>query len=89
MIDRTHDTLRGVGRVAERMSQPAEGGDADPPSEGLAPAEAFALLGDDARIAILRALWEREAETPVPFSELYDAVDIDDSAPGSTTTSSG
>jgi len=62
------------------MSQPAEGGDADPPSEGLAPAEAFALLGDDARIAILRALWEREAETPVPFSELYDAVDVDDSA---------
>lgn len=45
-------------------------------SEGLSPDEAFAKVGNDARIQILQTLAESE---PLTFSELYDAVDIDDS----------
>ncbi|MFC7098392.1 winged helix-turn-helix domain-containing protein [Halobaculum marinum] len=50
----------------------------------LAPAEAFALLGNETRIEILQALHEatieRGDDTPIQFSELYDRVDLDDSA---------
>ncbi|MFC7068062.1 winged helix-turn-helix domain-containing protein [Halobaculum lipolyticum] len=50
----------------------------------LAPAEAFALLGNETRIDILQALHgatiERDDGTPIQFSELYDRVDLDDSA---------
>lgn len=64
------------------MSQPAEGPDPDAVDEaGMSPAEAFSLLGNDTRIEILQALLEAtEDGSPVPFSELYDRVDIDDSA---------
>ncbi len=48
---------------------------------GISPAEAFALLGNDTRIEILQALLDAGGdERPVPFSELYERVDIDDSA---------
>ncbi|WP_117594648.1 winged helix-turn-helix domain-containing protein [Haloprofundus halophilus] len=48
---------------------------------GIAPAEAFALLGNDTRIEILQALLDEDgSEEPVSFSELYERVDIDDSA---------
>lgn len=44
--------------------------------------EAFALLGNETRLAILLALWEaydpRADDDAVPFSELYDRVDYDD-----------
>lgn len=47
--------------------------------------EAFALLGDETRLAILLALWERydphTADSAVSFSELFERVDYDD--PGS------
>jgi hypothetical protein len=43
----------------------------------LTPDDAFAVLGDETRLAILRALGE--ADGPVAFSDLYDAVDVDDS----------
>jgi len=48
----------------------------------MAPAEAFALLGDDTRIEILQALADAVADEgePVAFSALYDRVDVDDSA---------
>ena len=50
----------------------------------LTPAEAFALLGNETRIEVLQALHEATVEQgsddPVPFSELYDRVDLDDSA---------
>ena len=47
----------------------------------LLPAEAFALLGNETRIAILQALLEASTERgPVAFTELFDRVDIDDSA---------
>jgi hypothetical protein len=41
------------------------------------PEDVFTLLSDDNRVAILRALWDRDE--PMPFSELHDAVDIGDS----------
>jgi len=69
------------------MSQPAKGDesaeDADAEAAGIDPAEAFALLGDDTRIEILQALRDATQErdgAPVPFSELYDRVSVDDSA---------
>lgn len=47
--------------------------------ESLAPAEAFALLGNETRIAILQELW-RAPEEPVAFSELRRRVGVEDSA---------
>lgn len=44
---------------------------------GLRPEEAFAVLGDETRLGILRALGE--AGEPIAFSELYDRLAIDDS----------
>lgn len=47
--------------------------------------DAFALLANETRLAILLALWEAKApeepqrERTLPFSELYDRVGIDDS----------
>ncbi|WP_336035511.1 ArsR/SmtB family transcription factor [Halobacterium yunchengense] len=43
-----------------------------------ATAEAFGLLADPVRVAILAALW-RTDETPAPYSELRDAVGLRDS----------
>ncbi len=47
--------------------------------------EAFGLLGNETRLAILLALWEdydpHAADNSMPFSELFDRVDYDD--PGS------
>lgn len=47
--------------------------------------EAFALLGNETRLAILLALWENydphATDNTVPFSELFERVDYDD--PGS------
>ncbi len=45
--------------------------------EHTEPEEVFALLSDDNRIAILRALWDSDGS--MAFSELHDAVDIRDS----------
>jgi DNA-binding transcriptional ArsR family regulator len=45
------------------------------------PAEVFATLGNDTRVDILRALLELGAdEEPVSFTDLFERVDIDDSA---------
>lgn len=62
------------------MSQPAEAEAAEAVDDGPTPAEVFALLGNDTRIEILQALQAAGGDEPVPFSELYDRVDIDDSA---------
>ena len=47
--------------------------------------DAFALLGDETRLAILLALWEEydphATDNRVPFSDIFDRVDYDD--PGS------
>ncbi|QRV14078.1 helix-turn-helix transcriptional regulator [Haloterrigena salifodinae] len=42
------------------------------------PEEAFRLLGHEIRVQILLALW-RASDHALGFSELYDAVDVDDS----------
>ena len=46
-------------------------------ADRLSPEDAFAVLGNETRLGILRALGE--ADGPVAFSELYDGVDVDDS----------
>jgi DNA-binding transcriptional ArsR family regulator len=53
------------------------GGSMGGSSESLSPSDAFALLGNGTRMAILRALYEatRTDETPVSFSTLYEATD--------------
>lgn len=56
-------------------------------SEGAAPEAAFALLGDETRLAILRALWRAQVETggapierrSVSFAELRERVGVRDS----------
>ncbi|WP_122090919.1 ArsR/SmtB family transcription factor [Halalkalicoccus subterraneus] len=49
--------------------------------ERMLPADAFALLGNDTRIDILQALLDANADkTPVGFTELFERVDIADSA---------
>jgi hypothetical protein len=52
-------------------------------SDAVSPEEAFALLGNDTRVGILRALWERfesgRADNALPYSELFKQVDIEDS----------
>jgi len=53
-------------------------GDNDEPGVGaLSPDEAFAVLGDETRMAILQAL--AGADGPLPFSELRDRVGVSDS----------
>ncbi|EMA53374.1 MULTISPECIES: DUF7351 domain-containing protein [Halococcus] len=47
--------------------------------ECVAPADAFALIGNETRLSILEALW-RTDEEPVRFSTLNDAVGMRDSA---------
>lgn len=61
------------------MSEAITDPDGDHLPTELDPAEAFALLGNDLRIEILRELWAVD-DGPVAFSDLYGAVDVDDSA---------
>ena len=42
---------------------------------GVTPTEAFSILGNETRVAILQALWESEG--PMSFSELRNAVGVD------------
>lgn len=50
----------------------------DEPSDRLSPDDAFAVLGNDVRIGILRTLGE--AAEPLAFSELYDRLPIEDTS---------
>ena len=45
----------------------------------LRPAEAFSLIGDETRVAILEALWHAD-EQPVEFTTLYEMTETDNSA---------
>ena len=56
------------------MTNDSETGEATP----LSPDEAFSVLGDQARLGILRAL--AAADGPLAYAELYDAVEYDDSS---------
>lgn len=55
---------------------PGPGPDADDDADRLSPAAAFGILGNDTRIAILRALWE--APEPQSYAELRRTVAPDD-----------
>lgn len=47
----------------------------------MLPAEAFSLLGNDTRVNILQALLDQNADKdPVTFTQLFEAVEIEDSA---------
>lgn len=48
--------------------------------EVLDSADAFSLLGNETRLEIVSVLHDRPVEPPVPFSTLYDYVDIEDTA---------
>lgn len=47
--------------------------------DSIAPAEALSVIANETRLDILEALWEFD-DRPVRFSDLFDAVDMDDSA---------
>lgn len=51
--------------------------------DGVSPQEAFGLLGNDTRVGILQALWDEFesglGDNSLPYSELFDRVDITDS----------
>ena len=72
----------GDGSVAAGEPEADRDGPATPRTESrVLPAEVFATLGNDTRVAILRALLECGAdEAPVSFTDLFDRVDVDDSA---------
>ncbi|WP_277554757.1 winged helix-turn-helix domain-containing protein [Halobaculum limi] len=63
----------------------ASSGTLDPTAEGFDPAAAFALLGDETRLRILRELWEAQRESDdlggsgVPFEALRDRAEVSDS----------
>lgn len=61
------------------MSESAQEQELERLPENVDPADAFALLGNELRIEILRALWAA-SDRPLAFSELHRAVDVDDSA---------
>lgn len=50
----------------------------DDAGSGLAPGEAFAALGNETRLEILRALGD--VERPLSFSALHDRVEMQDSS---------
>ncbi|WP_435064224.1 DUF7351 domain-containing protein [Halobaculum sp. EA56] len=60
------------------MAPGSNGGDRD----ALPPDDAFTLAGNGTRMAILRALWDAyepyASDNAVPFSELFDRVDVED-----------
>jgi len=60
------------------MTERREEFDAHPEAEKLDAADAFSLLGDSVRLDIVRVLWEAGRGNAVPFSELYDRVDVSD-----------
>ncbi|WP_207591414.1 DUF7351 domain-containing protein [Halomontanus rarus] len=65
------------------MSRPDVSSEGEPPLEStpasLDPADAFALIGNETRLAILEALWAAD-DRPVPFSALRREVGMRDSA---------
>ena len=67
---------------ADRSSDLESDADSEPRTESrLEPADVFSVLGNETRVDILRSLLELGADdSPVSFTELFDAVDIEDSA---------
>ncbi|MEE6211101.1 helix-turn-helix domain-containing protein [Salarchaeum sp. III] len=67
---------------SDAESAAGEGGVATPRTEErIPPADVFSVLGNDTRVDILQALLELGAdEAPVSFTDLFERVDIEDSA---------
>ena len=67
-----------MSQATDRLEgEDGEGEDGE--SKNVEPAEAFSVVASEARLDILEALWRAE-DRPVRFSELYDEVEMDDSA---------
>jgi hypothetical protein len=64
--------------VYSTMPTSSDNGESAAPS----PDDTFTLLGSETRLEILRALWDAhepyDSDTAVPFSDLFDRVDIED-----------
>lgn len=60
------------------MTDRREEFDAHPEADDIDATAAFSLLGNSVRLDIVRALWEAGRGNPVPFSDLYDRVDVSD-----------
>lgn len=60
------------------MTERREEFDTHPEADRLNAADAFSLLGNPLRLEIIQVLWEAGRGNPVPFSELYDSVDVSD-----------
>ncbi len=73
------DHLEASPQSSSDSEQRHLGKDSD--KEEMLPAEAFSLLGNDTRIDILQAMLDGNADkTPVNFTQLFEQVDIKDSA---------
>ncbi|RKD89117.1 ArsR/SmtB family transcription factor [Halopiger aswanensis] len=85
-FDRTVGSDAESGQGADRDTGPEGDADTEPGAiaqteSQLLPADVFATLGNETRVDILRSLLELDAdESPVSFTELFEAVDIEDSA---------
>lgn len=68
--------------VDGRGGPTGSGGDSDDGDDGRGrdPAHAFSLLGDATRLAIVTELYDAALPTPVGFADLYDRVDLSDTA---------
>lgn len=62
--------------IFDESQRPLMGSSDSPQSSGLSPDEAFALLGNEIRMNVLRHLGQEGG--PMSFSELRDAVEVDD-----------
>lgn len=62
--------------------RPRQVADSEPGVSGEHATDAFALLGNETRLEILRAIWEEQVplaeDNTVPFSRIFDRVDYDD-----------
>ncbi|GGL73262.1 winged helix-turn-helix domain-containing protein [Halocalculus aciditolerans] len=76
-----HDQRGGAESEPRREEASADREPVARTESRLLPAEVFSILGNDTRVDILRALLELGADdAPVRFTDLFERVDIDDSA---------
>jgi hypothetical protein len=69
--------MTGSGRETESERESVADGASMDDDRDLSPEQAFALLGNETRVAIVRALWE--SDDPLSFSDLREHVGVSDS----------
>jgi len=81
-FDRTVGSNAESGTDSDRDTEPVTEAESVTQTESqLLPADVFATLGNETRVDILRSLLELGADdSPVSFTDLFEAVDIEDSA---------